>query len=91
MTQLLWEMHGKVDHLIFERRSEQLDRRDTKTILGQRPRCCGPIGYRFASPLEEELLWVADAVVGAVFHARARDQPAYLDLIDPGKLMVRDI
>ncbi len=66
---LLWDLwQDDVVELVIESRQEHNDRRDRRTIVGaQRAQRAHPdLSYRFAWPEVEPLLWLADAVAGAV-------------------------
>jgi hypothetical protein len=60
------EPHG-VTNLVLEARQEQLNRRDRRTIWAIQ-RCAIGVGmsYRFGRPTEDAMLWVADALAGAL-------------------------
>lgn len=62
------ELGGQCHHsLIFEARERSQDRIDTKTLSNiTRSRAGGPkFNYTFGRPLDEPLLWLPDALLGA--------------------------
>ena len=62
---LLWQLHGRVEHLVLEARTPAEDTRDAQTISGQRPRCCDEMTYAFVPARADPLLWGADIVASA--------------------------
>lgn len=69
LTTLLDDLrHEGVDKLVIERRHQALDNADRQTILDARHAGLAPpdLEYHFAAPHEEPLLWVPDAIAGAV-------------------------
>jgi hypothetical protein len=80
LQRLLWELGERgVTEVVLESRDEPLNQRDRQVIeAGKRAnRIRKGLRYSFARPKEEPLLWLPDALAGAVTTAAAGD-PEYL-------------
>lgn len=84
----LWEAMGQfaawdVQELIIESRQEPLDIRDRREIIaGQHAGLvASDLPYRHDVPKQEPLLWIADAIVGAVAAAIADGDERYVQLL----------
>lgn len=82
----LWELVGQfqvrdVGTLVLESRQEHNDRKDRREIISAQRAGAAPkeLVYRHGRPREEPLLWVADALVGAMGLAAAGGQDEYRD------------
>jgi hypothetical protein len=80
-----------LDELVIEARQERLNRDDLSTLVAARQGGLIPDGfrYRFARPKEEPLLWLADAVAGAVGAHLGGTTSAYLGELRPTVLSIR--
>jgi hypothetical protein len=67
--------------LIIESRSEREDQRDRQSVIEGLRRAEQTIGYRW-EPKSESLLWVADAVCGAVKEYVLREDGSWLDRLE---------
>ena len=88
---MLWQLHGRVEHLVLESRMPAENTRDSQTITGQRPRCCTPLTYSFLPAQDDPLLWSADIVASSGFQARARQRPEYFDVLSTGPVETYDV
>ena len=90
LTTLLDDLrHEGVDELVIERREDRaLNSADRQTILdGQHAGLIAPdLRYRFEAPKAEPLLWVPDAIAGAVGLHLAGVTSAYYDRLSLGAL-----
>lgn len=69
LDRFLWDDKQAGDHeLVFETRQERNDKQDRAKIIHaqQRRVASEALRYRFEYPQQEPLLWLADAVAGAV-------------------------
>ncbi len=66
------------EHLIIESRSAREDLRDRQSVIEAMHLASKPIDYRW-EPKSEGLLWVADAVCGAVKEYLLRENSAWLE------------
>lgn len=85
LGELLWQLDRRqVEHLLLESRQPDQDARDLTAVGGFRN--AGRVGRRLrvdhAGALDEPLLWVADAVAGAVGESRC-GEPDCLQLLEP--------
>lgn len=67
--------------LIIESRSEREDQRDRQSVIEAMRRAQQAIGYRW-EPKSERLLWVADAVCGAVKEYVLHEDGSWLDRLE---------
>jgi len=89
---LLWDLwQSGIDDLVIESRGEHGDAADRRTILAaQRAKRASPaLAYRFSRAIEEPILWMADALAGAVT-AEMTDGAAYLERL-PGIVRRHDV
>lgn len=94
IKRLLWELQQhQVVELILESRGEVNDERDRKTIFrAQRAgHASRSLSYRFATPYREPLLWVPDAVAGAVSASYADGMDKYLDRLADRRPLIVDV
>ena len=94
LTTLLDDLrHEGVDELVIERRHQALDHLDRQTILDAQHAGLAPSNllYRFEAPKIEPLLWVPDAIAGAVGMHLAGDSTYYDRLHLGGVLVVRRV
>lgn len=90
LTTLLDDLRREgVDELVIERRHQALDNADRQTILDARHSGLAPADllYRFAAPHDEPLLWMPDAIAGAVGMHLAGNS-TYYHRLDVGSLLV---
>lgn len=92
LTSLLSDLGREgVDEVVIEaRETRQLDRQDALTISAAREAGLVPesLTYRFGRPKEEPLLWVADAIAGAVGEQLVGRTNRYHDVLVGAKLLV---
>lgn len=91
---LVWDLQQlDVSHVVFESRQARNDRKDADTIEQARraQRAAPGLTYAFNRPQAEPLLWVADAVAGAVATHLADGNSGYVGLLPAGLLAIRDI
>lgn len=92
MTELLANLDREgIDQVVIERREERgLNRADRRTIHGaqQAGLVSEALTYRFQAPREEPLLWVPDAIAGAVGMHLANKTSVYFDRLGTGRLLV---
>lgn len=72
------------DELVIVSRGDANDVKDKRNLTDPRPPMLGPRraarpAYRFALPVDEPLLWVPDAVAGAVLALYSRGDSSYVD------------
>ncbi len=95
LTTLLDDLrHEGVDELVIERRHRAQDNLDRQTILDARHAGLAPADllYRFEAPKAEPLLWVPDAIAGAVgLHLAGLTNDYYNRLSFGGLLVVRRV
>lgn len=84
----LWELlavlrHGQVGTAVFESRQEHNDRKDRREVISAQQAGVAAKGliYRHGRPREEPMLWVADAIVGAVGMEVASGQGQFAALL----------
>lgn len=80
---LVWDLWThEVDEVVFESRENHNDAKDRQTIIQAKKakRAAESLIYRFERPDAEPLLWLPDAVAGAVSAAEAQEH-RYLDLL----------
>lgn len=84
----LWDLLGQLQvvgasTLVLESRQEHNDRKDRREVLSAQQASVAPEGlvYRHGRPREEPLLWVPDAVVGAMGLSAALGKHEYRDLL----------
>lgn len=87
----LWELTGQLQvreagSLVIESRQEHNDRKDRREILSAQQAGVAPKGlvYRHGQPRAEPLLWVADALLGAMGLATALGEYEYRELLPVG-------
>ncbi len=85
---LLWDLVaeddlGNVDELVLESRQEHNDRKDRKIIAAAQRAHRAPASLRYshAQPSAEPLLWLPDAVAGAVSAHVAGETSRYLEAL----------
>lgn len=83
-----WDLLGQlqllqVGGMVFESRQEHNDRKDRREVLGAQQAGVAPKGlvYRHGRPRDEPLLWLPDALVGAMGMAAALGEDEYRDLL----------
>jgi hypothetical protein len=80
---LLWDLRrDDINELVIESRQDHNDRQDRRTIANaQRAQRADPgLRYRFSWPESEPMLWLADAVAGAV-SASAGGKAEYVEAL----------
>jgi hypothetical protein len=90
----LHELAGAgVAQLVLESRREKLNRRDERTITAARRDGLTPyfVPFVFARPGDEPLLWLPDAVAGAVGLMLAGRASVYADLLPAGSWTLREV
>ncbi|MGH9069231.1 MAG: hypothetical protein ACRD0J_17345 [Acidimicrobiales bacterium] len=91
VNRLLWDLGELgVDQVVFESREEHNDRKDRLTVLRAQKATRAPdqLRYVFRRPNEEPLLWLADAMAGAVSARFGDDDEHYLQALDPDQVRV---
>ncbi len=92
LTSLVTDLgrEGVEEVVIEARETRQLDRQDALTISAAREAGLVPesLTYRFGRPKEEPLLWVADAIAGAVGEQLVGRTSRYHDVLVGAKLLV---
>ena len=94
LGRLLWELRELgVAEMILERRNEADDAKDRKLIARAQRRQEAPAAmtYRFERPYDHPLLWVPDAVAGAVAHSFADGVDRYLDHLGVARPTIIDV
>ena len=83
LERLLWELRTTAGSIVFERRGKSGDARDRQTIgHAQRSRvAAADLTYAAAAPVNEPLLWLPDALAGAVALDRDGVVSDYLDVV----------
>jgi hypothetical protein len=69
ITRLCWDLKElDIERLVIEERDDPLNARDRRTIANARRtgHASGALAFEFRSPRHEPLLWLPDAVAGAV-------------------------
>jgi len=91
---LLWDA-GRlgVDDLVLESRQEHNDQKDRQTIMWAQKAgwASADLRYGFARPRDEPLLWVADAMAGAVSADLAEESDSYLKALQPRQILVTEV
>ena len=93
LERLLWDMKERAeDEMVFETRRRHGDQRDRMTIIRSQKRGAASerLHYTFSQPGEEPLLWLADALAGAV-SATLAGRGDYIDLLPSEHLMVIEV
>jgi hypothetical protein len=88
MERLYFELHGQgVTHVCVEARDQSLNRRDLRMIDALRGKGTIPKSFRveFSRPSDEPMLWIPDAVAGAVGAARVGED------LYPSKLLAESL
>jgi hypothetical protein len=91
---MLWDFHQiGVTEVVFESREEHNDRKDARTIgHAQRgKRASAQLVYSFRRPLEDPLLWVADALAGASSAHVAGEDVRYLEALPEGLIRIINV
>lgn len=91
LGRLLFELDQlEVGRVVMESRNDALDRRDLRMVRALRGSLAVSMDLRveFASPLEEPMLWLPDAVAGVVREARWAGDRAMLDRLGPGVVVL---
>jgi hypothetical protein len=86
LERLLWDLRDQgIDQLVFESRERHNDRKDRLTIVRAQQVGATPklLGYDFRRPHDEPLLWLPDAVAGAVATRAVGGDPTYVDALCP--------
>jgi hypothetical protein len=80
-----------VKRLVFESRQEARDTRDRQTIVTARKArlISRSLTHSFARPLEEPLLWIPDAIAGAVGAALVEEDRSYVEHLPSGAWTTR--
>lgn len=91
---LVWDLKQlEVGHVVFESRQDHNDRKDANTI--EQARRAGTAGaqltYAFSRPQGEPLLWMADALAGAISAHVADANSAYLEQLPAELITLRDV
>lgn len=84
LKELLWALdQGKIRRLVIETREPHNDQFDRRVVVGvqQSYRLGVGIAYAFERPLNEPLLWAADAIAGAVSGVATGESSRYGELI----------
>ncbi|MGH9102826.1 MAG: hypothetical protein ACRDYD_07585 [Acidimicrobiales bacterium] len=93
LNRLLWDLRQEgVAKLVLESREEHNDRKDQRTIVrAQKARSADPdLSYVFRRPLEEPLLWLADAAASAI-SASLAEGAGYLAQLPAGQVRLVEI
>lgn len=91
---LVWDLEQiDIGHVIFESRQDHNDRKDANTIeRARRAKQAAPqLTYAFSRPQAEPLLWVADALAGAISAQVAEANSAYIEQLPTEMLTLREI
>jgi hypothetical protein len=91
---LVWDLRSlEVDHVVFESRQDHNDRKDANTIeRARRAQTAAPeLTYSFSRPQNEPLLWVADALAGAISAHIADDNHRYIEQLPAELLNIREL
>jgi hypothetical protein len=94
IDRMLWDFAELgVTKVTFESREEHNDRKDAFTIRNAQraKRAPATLQYSFARPLEEPLLWLPDALAGAVIADLATQRSSYLSALPEGFVAVVDV
>lgn len=76
--------------LVLESRQDHNDAVDRQTIGSRDHPTASALDYRHDGPRQEPLLWLADALSGAVM-AQIRKEGRYVDLLPEGRLTIRGL
>jgi hypothetical protein len=91
LNRMLWDLRERgVHELVIESRQEHNDSKDRLTIMRAKKAGAAPAALTsaFARPVEEPLLWLADAMAGAIRAQHVGGRPDYLDPFPPGQVTV---
>lgn len=92
VARMTWDLQGlSADHVTFESREDRNDRKDAQTIeRAKRAAEAAPhLRYTFRRPLDEPLLWVADALAGvASAHIAGERDGALLSVLPDGLMTI---
>ena len=78
--------HQTID-LVVESRQHHNDQRDSSTLIRARQELSVDLGYTHLTPADDPLLWMADAIAGAVL-GQARKDGRYVTALPSGLLTV---
>ena len=84
LERVLWELRPmRVRHLVLESRQERNNQRDRRRILAAQSAgiAARDLTYEFGLPNSEPLLWVADALAGAVLAAEAGLNTSMIEIV----------
>ncbi|MHB8660238.1 MAG: hypothetical protein ACYC91_20335 [Solirubrobacteraceae bacterium] len=79
--------HRKATELTIESRQHRNDGRDGSTLIKVRREMSIELAYAHAKPTDEPLLWMGDAIAGAVL-AQARKDGRYVEALPSGLLSI---
>lgn len=91
---LLWDLREhEVDRLVIESRQERNDAKDRQTIVRslKAERAPADLTYVFARSSDEPLLWLADAMAGAILAHLGEGRTEYLDVLPSGQVKTLEI
>jgi hypothetical protein len=93
-ARMLWDLgQSGIEDVVFESRGRHNDSKDARTI-GQSKRAGGTsasLRYEFARPHAEPLLWIPDAVAGAVATHVAAERSDYFGSFPEGFVSVIEV
>ena len=94
LASMLWDFRQiGVTEVVFESRESHNDRKDARTIGHAQRAQRGPDGlsYSFLRPLDEPLLWIADALAGASSSHIAGEEGRYLEALPGGLVQITEV
>jgi len=94
VNSLVWDLHERdIKHAVFESRGEHGDRRDAATIEQARRAkwAAAAVTYGFDRADDEPLLWIADALAGAISAHLAEGDATYLEELPEGLVTLREV
>lgn len=84
LERLLWDLRELgVDRLVLEARQDRNNQRDRRLVVAAQKagKASASLAYSFGYPLEEPLLWIPDALAGAITAAWCEGLPAHLKVL----------
>jgi hypothetical protein len=91
LERLLWELRTRVDGLVIEHRTPELDRADRALLAAVCRRDGHRLDYRFPLGRDEPILWAADIVASAVYRACSRGERWMLEQLGAVELHALDV
>ena len=89
LERLLWELRDRIDGLVIEHRTPELDRADRAILASVCRRDERRLDYRFPLGRDEPILWAADIVASSVYQAFSRGDRWMLEQL--GKLEIHEV